>query len=143
MERETDMHAARARDYAAALDAARDGMVRLDRSGRILGMNKGAEHLLGYDQKEAAGETFLALLAPVSHAAATAALERLANGESGPVESFDALARDQSGRLSPARIDLGRFANQPEPDYFLLISHRAAVEAEATAEQAARRGRRA
>jgi PAS domain S-box-containing protein len=137
MERETDMQAARARDYAAALDAARDGMVRLDRGGRILGMNKGAEHLFGYDQKEAAGETFLGLLAPVSHAAATAALDRLTNAESGPVESFEALVRDQTGRLTPARIDLGRFANQPEPDYFLLISQRAAVEAEATAEQVA------
>jgi PAS domain S-box-containing protein len=137
MERESDMHAARARDYAAALDAARDGMVRLDRGGRILGMNKGAERLLGYDQKEAAGETFLALLAPVSHAASTAALDRLTKGESGPVESFEALIRDQTGHLTPARIDLGRFANQPEPDYFLLISQRAAVEAEAPAEQAA------
>ena len=137
MEREIDMHAARARDYGAALDAARDGMVRLDRSGRILGMNKGAERLLGYDQKEAAGETFLALLAPASHAAATTALERLTKAESGPVESFEALVRDQTGGLAPMRIDLGRFANQPEPDYFLLISHRTAVIAETPADQTA------
>ena len=84
VERETAMHAARARDFAAALDAARDGMVRLDRDGRILGMNRGAEALFGYDQKEAAGDSFLTLFAPASQAAATAALERLARGEAGP-----------------------------------------------------------
>ncbi len=134
MEREIDMHSARARDYAAALDAAREGMVRLDRNGRILGMNKGAEHLLGYDQKEAAGETFLALLAPANHEAATAALERLTKAESGPVESFDASVRDPAGGLAPMRIELGRFANQPEPDYFLLISQRAAVAVETPTE---------
>ena len=69
LERETAMHAARARDLAAALEAARDGMVRLDRDGRILGMNKGAEALFGCDQKEAAGDSVLTLFAPGSHAA--------------------------------------------------------------------------
>jgi PAS domain S-box-containing protein len=129
IERETAMHAGRARDFAAALEAARDGMVRLDRNGRILGMNRGAEKLFGYDQREAAGESFLALFAPASQAAAAATLERLARAEAGPVEPLEAVARSHDGRLFPARFDLGRLANQPEPDFFALVSDRSEAEA--------------
>jgi PAS domain S-box-containing protein len=123
IQREAAMHAARARDYAAALDAARDGMVRLDRSGRILGMNRGAEKLFGYDQKEAAGDSFLTLLAPPSQGAAAAALERVARGE-GALETLEAVARSQDGRQIPVRLDFGRLAAQPDPEIFLLIADR-------------------
>ena len=75
-EREARTQAAAARDLAQALDVAADGMIRLDETGRVLGMNRRAEALLGYDQKEAAGESFLMLLAPASQAEATAALEQ-------------------------------------------------------------------
>jgi PAS domain S-box-containing protein len=140
IERETAMHAARARDFAAALDAARDGMVRLDRNGRILGMNRGAEKLFGYDQREAAGESFLTLLAPASQAEAAAALERLASSEGGPVEPLDVEARSHGGRLFPARIDLGRLANQPDPDFFLLLTDRTEAEAGSNGARAALEG---
>ena len=122
VERETAMHAARARDFAAALDAARDGMVRLNRGGHILGMNKGAEKLFGYDQKEAAGDSFLTLFAPDSQQAATQAMERLARSQTGPVEVLDAAARHRDGRQFPTRVEIGRLANQPEPDFFLLLT---------------------
>ncbi len=122
VERETAMHAARARDFAAALDAARDGMVRLDRGGHILGMNKGAEKLFGYDQKETAGESFLTLFTPAAQSSATQTLERLARSDGGPVERLDAVARHQDGRQFPVRLEMGRLANQPEPDFFLLIT---------------------
>ena len=137
IERETAMHAARARDFAVALDAARDGMVRLDRSGRILGMNRGAEKLFGYDQREASGESFLTLLAPASQAEAAATLERLARGEGGPVEPLEVVARSHEGRLFPARIDLGRLANQPDPDFFLLLTDRTEAEAGSNGARAA------
>ena len=140
IERETAMHAARARDFAAALDAARDGMVRLDRNGRILGMNRGAEKLFGYDQREAAGESFLTLLAPASQAEAAAARERLARGEGGAVEALEARARSHAGRLFPARIDLGRLANQPDPDFFLLLTDRTEAEAGSNEARAALEG---
>ncbi|HXT07020.1 MAG TPA: ATP-binding protein [Roseiarcus sp.] len=140
IERETTLHAARARDFAAALEAARDGMVRFDRNGRILGMNRGAEKLFGYDQREAAGESFLTLLAPASQAAAAAALERLTRGEGGPVEALEAVARNHQGRLFPARLDLGRLANQPDPDFFLLLTDRTEAEDGANGARAALEG---
>ncbi len=129
VERETAMHAARARDLAAALDAARDGMVRLDRGGHVLGMNKGAEKLFGYDQKETAGESFLTLFTPDSQPAATRTLERLARSDGGPVEMLEAVARHQDGRQFPVRLEAGRLANQPEPDFFLLITDRSQSQA--------------
>ena len=129
IERETAIHAARARDLAAALEAARDGMVRLDRSGRILGLNRGAEALLGYAQNEAAGDSFLSLLAPDSHRDAAATLERLARGEVGSVEALDATGRSGDGRVLPLRLHFGRLANAPEPDFFLLLTDRSKAEA--------------
>ncbi len=138
VERETEMHAARARDFAVALDAARDGMVRLDRNGRILGMNRGAEALFGYDQKEAAGESFLTLFAPANQAEATAALERLVRSEPGSDEPLDVTARSQDGRLFPVRLDLGRLASQPEPEFFLLLTDLTKADRGAKASEAAR-----
>ncbi len=128
LERETAMHAARARDLAAALEATRDGMVRLDRDGRILGLNKGAEALFGCDQKEVAGESVLSLFAQEAHAAITAALDAARRGESGPVETLEAPARRRDGGEFPARLDVGRLANAPEPDLFLLLTDLSRVE---------------
>jgi signal transduction histidine kinase len=121
MERETEMHTARARDLAVALDAARDGMVKLDRTGRILSMNKGAQTLFDRHQVEAAGESVLTLFSPLSHPAMQAAFERLVNGESGR-ERLDVEGRGAEGRGFPARLDFGRLAGEPEPEYFLLLS---------------------
>jgi len=122
LERETAMHAARARDLAAALEAARDGMVRLDREGRILGLNKGAERLFGCDQKEVAGESVLTLFAAPAHPAVSAALERARRGEAAPSEKLEASARSRDGDEFPVRLDFGRLANQPEPDLFILLT---------------------
>src|ERR1700712_4155235 len=66
-----------ARDFSTALEAISDGLVRVDISGRILGMNGGAEKLLGYDQKETAGESLLMFFVDSSHAELTAALDRV------------------------------------------------------------------
>jgi PAS domain S-box-containing protein len=128
LERETAMHAARARDLAAALEAARDGMVRLDREGRILGLNRGAEKLFGCDQKEIAGENVLSLFGEEAHTALSAALEVTRRADSGPVEKLEAPARRRDGTEFPARLDFGRLANQPEPDLFLLLTDLSRVE---------------
>jgi PAS domain S-box-containing protein len=120
VEREARALASNARDLAAALDLASDGMVRLDGAGRILALNRRAEALLGYDEKEAAGESFLILFAPPSQPEATAALERLAR-EPIETESLELIARERGGRAIPARVDFGRFAGAGAPEYFALL----------------------
>ena len=149
VEHEAREHAAKARDLMAALDAAADGMVRLDGVGRILAMSARAEAVFGYDQKEAAGESFLMLLAPTSQAAATAALDEATRGaiETATSTSLEVVARDHSGRPFPARLTLGRMTASVEPEYFAILNDlsqaRAAERERDAAREAAERHQRA
>jgi PAS domain S-box-containing protein len=137
MEREADLHAARARDFSVALEAARDGMLKLDRSGRILSMNKSAQRLFDRHQNEAAGESLLTLFPPSAHAATQGALDRMVNGEAS-AERLEVEARAADGRVFPAQIDLGRLAGEHDPEYFLLLTDLSGVENGAAQAHAAR-----
>lgn len=61
-----------ARELAAILDTAMDGVAVLDAQGRIVALNRSGEALFGYDKAEVAGEAFTILLAPESRARADA-----------------------------------------------------------------------
>ncbi len=137
MEREAEQYSARARDLSAALDAARDGMVKIDRMGRILSMNKGAQTLFDRHQVEAAGESVLTLFSPLSHPAMQTAFDRLVNGESGS-ERVGVEGRGVEGRAFPARLDFGRLAGAPEPEYFVLLSDLSGAGTDAAQAHAAR-----
>ena len=50
-------------------------MIALDPAGRIVSMSRAAETLFGYEQKEAAGESFLMLFAPQSQSEAASRFE--------------------------------------------------------------------
>ncbi|MBX9757979.1 MAG: PAS domain-containing protein, partial [Beijerinckiaceae bacterium] len=69
---ELDLRAreAEGRELHAILDTATDGVAILDGDGRILGLNRSAEALFGYEQNEVAGEPFTILFATESHPAA-------------------------------------------------------------------------
>ena len=127
MERETEMHAARARELSVALEAACDGMVKIDKAGRILSLNKGAQTLFDRHQVEAAGESVLTLFSPLSHPAMQAAFEKLVRGDSAR-ERVDVEGRGLEGRPFPARLDFGRLAAEPEPEYFVLLNNLSGVE---------------
>ena len=106
------MHAARARDFAVALEAARDGMVRLDRDGRILGMNRGAEALFGYDQNETAGDSFLTLFAPAgARASRPPRWTAWRAAKPGRSRRSTPSRAPRDGREFPVRLDFGRLAN--------------------------------
>ena len=59
-----------ARELAAILDTASDGVVLLDTGGHVLGINRTGEALFGYDRSEVVGQPFSVLIAPGSRAAA-------------------------------------------------------------------------
>ena len=123
---EARTHAIRARALSGALDMAADGFLRLDPTGRLLGMSPRAEAVFGYDQKEAAGENFLILVAPADQAAATAAFEQAAHpdaDETTPVR-LDLIARDRSGRQFPARISFGALTRGQTPEFVALVQDR-------------------
>ncbi len=56
-----------AQELGAILDTATDGVATIDERGRLLSLNRSAEALFGYDQREVVGDNFTLLLAPESH----------------------------------------------------------------------------
>ena len=122
LEREAGAHEARARDLAAALDAAADGVVSIDAGGRILALNRGAAALFGYDQKEIAGESFLMLFAPQSQGEAASRFERLKQGETIGAEGGELVGRDRRGQAKTLAVAMGRLAEPPAPPRFCVLT---------------------
>jgi PAS domain S-box-containing protein len=95
------------------LDTATDGVLMLDRAGRVLSANRSAEALFGYDAAEFAELSFGDLLAPESRRSVLDHLDRLARN--GGPESFDAgreaIGLVRQGGLVPLYITVARIAD--------------------------------
>ena len=109
---ELDLRAreAEGRELHAILDTATDGVAILDGEGRILGLNRSAEALFGYEQNEVAGEPFTILFATESH---PAALDYLSGLKSNGVRSVlndgrEVLGRARQGGMIPMFMTIGR-----------------------------------
>jgi len=104
------------RELRAILDTATDGVLLLDRAGRILGMNRSAEALFGYDQGELEGEAFTRLFAPESQRAAIDYLEGLAaNGVASLLnDGREVIGQVREGGLIPLFMTVGRIADDSE-----------------------------
>ena len=94
----------------AILDTATDGVLLLDRSGRVLSANRSAAALFGYEPSELAERSLTELLAPESRQPVLNALERLAqqSGTQLPDAGREALGRVSRGGLAPLFITVGR-----------------------------------
>ena len=108
---ETDLAAReeRLREQTAILDTATDGVILLDQSGRILSLNRAAEALFGYDQREIAGESLTQLLETESH---VNALDYLASMREDAMRSVlndgcEVLGRVRQGGAIPLFMTLG------------------------------------
>ncbi|HEY8565490.1 MAG TPA: ATP-binding protein [Beijerinckiaceae bacterium] len=106
----------KARELAAILDTATDGVAVLDEDGRILSLNRSAEALFGYDQNEVTGEAVTTLFAPESHAAA---LDYLDGVKGTGVASLLNDGREVMGRVRqrgsiPLFMTMGRITDGPE-----------------------------
>jgi len=121
-QRDTGEQQARANDQAlrraeaenqelrVILDTATDGVLVLDRAGRILSANRSAQALFGYDGSELAERSLGDLFAPESRRAVLDHLDRLARN--GGPRSFDsgreAIGCVRQGGLVPLFITMGR-----------------------------------
>lgn len=107
----------------AVLDTATDGVVILDDDGRIMAMNRSAEALFGYDQNEVAGEAFITLLAPESHAAAVDYVEGLRAGGVAAVlnDGRELIGRERQGGSIPLFTTIGRIGSDRDPKYCLVM----------------------
>ncbi|MSO67301.1 MAG: PAS domain-containing protein [Pseudolabrys sp.] len=97
-------------ELRAILDTATDGVLVLDRAGRVLSANSSAQALFGYDSADFADLTFGDLFAPESRRGVLDYLDRLARGAAaGILESGrEAIGRVRQGGLVPLYLTIGR-----------------------------------
>lgn len=109
-------HAAerRADELQAVLDTATDGVVILDRQGRIVSINRSAEALFGYEQREIVGKDLLLLFAPESHRAAFDYLDSLrSNGVASLLnDGREVIGRVRQGGSVPLFMTIGRLGGE-------------------------------
>ena len=105
--------AAENRELETILDTATDGVLMLDRVGRVLSANRSAEALFGYDDAEIVELSLGDLLAPESRCHVLDHLDRLARN--GGPESLDAgreaIGLVRQGGLVPLYITMGRISD--------------------------------
>ena len=98
------------RDQQAILDTATDGVLIIDRDGKITGMNKSAEALFGFDFAEIQNSSFTMLFAPESHRAAVDYLDKLASNGVASIlnDGREVVGRERNGGLIPLFMNLGK-----------------------------------
>jgi PAS domain S-box-containing protein len=128
-------------EIQSMVDAAADGVVLINADGAILGLDRAAEALLGYDRNQVAGENFNILLARESH---VSALEYFTRAKAGAEKrGREAIGRTRQGVTMPLHLTIGRLGKAVEGKYCLILrdmSHwrqteRAMDEARARAER--------
>ncbi|CAH1654334.1 Cell-division control histidine kinase PdhS [Hyphomicrobiales bacterium] len=110
-------------ELTAMLDTATDGVVTIDDRGRILSLNKAAEALFGYDQREVTGELFTLLFAGESHAPALDYLEGLKGGGVASVlnDGREVVGRVRQGGKIPLFMTMGQIAHGAEPRFCAVL----------------------
>jgi PAS domain S-box-containing protein len=114
---------ARLRELTSILDTATDGVLVLDDQGRVVSLNRSAEALFGYDQKEVVGERFIVLLAPESHGVALEYLDGLrANGVASLLnDGRQVFGRVRQGGTIPLFMTVGRVAEGPDRKFCAVL----------------------
>ncbi|MDX3807885.1 ATP-binding protein [Bosea thiooxidans] len=110
-------------ELTAMLDTATDGVVTVDERGRILSLNKAAEALFGYDQREVTGELFTLLFSAESHAPALDYLEGLKGGGVASVlnDGREVVGRVRQGGRIPLFMTMGQIAHGAEPRFCAVL----------------------
>jgi PAS domain S-box-containing protein len=120
---DVDVRESRISELVAMLDTATDGVVTVDERGRILSLNKTAEALFGYDQREVTGELFTLLFAAESHAPALDYLEGLRGGGVASVmnDGREVVGRVRQGGKIPLFMTMGQIADAPERRFCAVL----------------------
>jgi PAS domain S-box-containing protein len=106
-----------ARELRAVLDTASDGVLVLDRGGRIVSANRSAEALFGYDHAELVTLPFAELFAPQSQTAALDYLDRMTKNGTAAVltnQGSEVMGRVREGGVIPLFMTLGRIGDSGE-----------------------------
>ncbi len=98
-------------ELEAILDTATDGVLVLDRAGRVLSANRSAEALFGYDTSQFAELSLGDLFAPESRRPVLDYLDRLTRESAVLDAGREAIGRVRQGGLVPLYITMGRIAD--------------------------------
>jgi PAS domain S-box-containing protein len=98
-------------ELKSILDTATDGVLVLDRAGRILSASRSAEALFGYEAADIGELSFGDLFAPESRRSVLDYLDRLANGAGMPDTGREAIGLARQGGLVPLYFTLGRISD--------------------------------
>jgi PAS domain S-box-containing protein len=123
MDRDARARESEVQELSAVLDTATDGVVMLDSQGRILSLNRSAEALFGFDQKEVAGANFLTLLSAESHEPVKAYFDGLQTSGLASLlnDGRAALGRERHGHAIPLFITLGRISSSPDTKFCAVL----------------------
>jgi PAS domain S-box-containing protein len=103
---------AEANELRAVLDTATDGVLLLDRAGRVLTANRSAQALFGYDAADFTELSLDDLFAPESRRSMVDYLERIAGDRGGlPEAGREAIGRFKRSGLVPLYVTMGRIEN--------------------------------
>jgi PAS domain S-box-containing protein len=120
---DVDARESRISELVAMLDTATDGVVTIDERGRVLSLNKTAEALFGYDQREVTGELFTLLFAAESHAPALDYLEGLKGGGVASVmnDGREVVGRVRQGGKIPLFMTMGQITEGSERRFCAVL----------------------
>ena len=101
-------------ELTAILDTATDGVIVLDRAGRILSVNRSAQALFGYDAHELDGRSFAELFAPESIGTAIDYLERLQSRGLAALlnDGSEIVGLERQGGLIPLFVTIGQLGDE-------------------------------
>jgi PAS domain S-box-containing protein len=97
-------------ELKSILDTATDGVLVLDRAGRVLSANRSAEALFGYEAADFAALSFGDLFAPESRRSVLDYFDRVAKNGSVLDTGREAIALVRRGGLVPLYFTMGRIA---------------------------------
>jgi len=97
------------------VDSSVDGIFAATLNGRILLLNRGAEHLLGYAQKEASSLRVEQLFAPGTFAALIRLIEGPNHGGVGKLRRYEVAALDHTHKSIPVSLSAGFIYDTSRP----------------------------
>ena len=123
LENEVSRHQAQTHEAFALLDKTSDGVVGIDRDGRILSLSHRAEALLGIEQREIIGENFARLLAAESREAAGACFESIlgASPDAAVQPGLEVIARERRGHAPDLLMTLHPAGPARANEYYAVL----------------------
>ncbi|NIX78072.1 PAS domain-containing sensor histidine kinase [Microvirga terricola] len=116
-------HESRVHELESILDTATDGVIVFDETGRILSLNRSAEALFGYDQRDVVGDAITVLLAPESHIVALGYLEGLRSPGVASLlnDGREVLGRVRQGGTIPLFMTMGHVNDGPQRKFCAVL----------------------